>query len=373
MAKKKTKGRSDPFVSQANSLSLVRYGPEISALTALMRQAEDDYQQSVRGAKSTAQLIQSSVDRAAPTVRAAYDRSQGEATQAFGIAAPDLAALPAGSPFRAVAGIEQAGLTGRLAEQAASTTAELQDRRVAAQEGSQWAQQAARRQLSSDRGKISQRATDLAGEQGAFTASTIQDLIGSDAKARQDAAAAQGRLDQSERNSVRSSGIDPDTGQPIPGGRLDPKAKPKEWASDASQAKASDVIQTALAAAEGLSKRGVSRADAGQALRVGAKPRPIYRTVTDPITKKRTQQRVLVDGVPKMTSSLPRIDQTLYLQAALDLAYDGHLSRRTQHLLHQRGIQLAPLGVTTLGAFQENQRHITRPGTAPAVGGQRPT
>jgi hypothetical protein len=40
---------------------------------------------------------------------------------------------------------------------------------------------------------------------------------------------------QSERNSLRSAGIDPKTGRPIPGGKLDPKRAGKKGGPTGSQ------------------------------------------------------------------------------------------------------------------------------------------
>ena len=54
---------------------------------------------------------------------------------------------------------------------------------------------------------------------------------------------------------------------------------------------------------------------------------------------------------------LPKIEDQLYLSAALDMAYDKHLSRRNQKLLHQNQIQIAPLGVTT---YQEWLRELDK-------------
>lgn len=366
MAAKKT-SRSDPFVSQANAESLVRYGPQISALTALMRQSEDTYNQTVAGAKSTAGLIQAAVDRAQPTVGAAYDRSIGQAGQAFGVAQPALNALPAGSPFTAVAGLEQAGLTGRLAESRASTLSELADRRVAAQEGSQYAQQAAGRTLASDRAKIGQQATDLAGQQGAFVADTIQQNIDASDKANATAKNQQANRDQTERDSLRSSGIDPDTGQPIPGGKLDPKtAAGKKWLSATAQGKAGDAIQGALNEAKTLKQSGAAREEAAQLLLQGSKDtsQTVYENV--PVVdqfgnvvkgKTKRQPKLNRDGtvVTKTVPGLPKVNSQLLLSAALDMAYDGHLSRRNQQLLHARGIQLAPLGLVTYGQWQRQR------------------
>jgi hypothetical protein len=68
--------------------------------------------------------------------------------------------------------------------------------------------------------KVFERKQSLAQEKGAFTALTTQQL---EEAARKEAnhvrALNNARLGQSERNSVRTSGFDPNTGLPMPGGK----------------------------------------------------------------------------------------------------------------------------------------------------------
>jgi hypothetical protein len=285
----------NPFAQQAADLSLVRYGPEVSALTALLRQAQTDLSQRTASARSGAQLIQSSVDAARPDIQGIYDTAGQQATAAQQIAAPQLAALPAGSPFAAAAALEQSGLATRLAGARAGALTDLTQERIGAAQGAVGETQAAQRAYAQARGQIGQRAQDLAQEQGAFTASTIQDLMSADAKAQADAAKQQASLTQSERNSVRSSGIDPDTGQPIPGGKLDPNApknkpKPTPWANPKDQAAAANTLHSALDEIKSLKadSPNLTRQQAAKLLLEGAddipdKEVPVY----DPATGKK--------------------------------------------------------------------------------------
>jgi hypothetical protein len=352
--------------NQARDLAFVRYSPELSALTALLKQAQQTRSETIQSGRSAATAIQATVDRARPEVRNVYTAAQRTANAANKIAAPSLAALPAGNPFSAAAAIEQSGLQGRLGESQAATLSELSERRVDAAAGA--AGQA--RQANTAFGKTAQqlgtRRQDIGREAGSFITSTIRDLMDANASAKADAQRIAAGLVNSRGNAWISAGVDPATGKPIPGGRLDPAAPQnqpagKKWATSAQQTAAAAAIQSGFHAAAPLSTRGVSREDAAAALRTGAKPRPVYETVQ---TKDRTgrvtgtkQQKVLnPDGTPKMTSSVPKVKEELYIQAAIEMAYDGHLSKRTQRLLHKNRIQIAPLGVTSAGEYERRRR-----------------
>jgi hypothetical protein len=370
---------------QAADLSTVRYGPEVSALTALIRQAEEDRDQRVRTARSTASLIQGAVDEARPGVRAVYRDAGRQSSAQQQIAA---SALTPGSPFAQAAAIEQSGLRSRMSGARAAALTDLTSRRIAAGEGAAYAQSAAQRDFAKTRGQIGQRAQDLAREQGAFQSSTIMDLIGADQKARADAVELSARLGQQERNSIRSSGIDPNTGKPIPGGRLDPKARPgkgnagRGWATSTQQAAAQDTIGQAIHEAKTLKQSGAKRHEVAQMLLEGVddvprKEIPVY----DPATGKKKLNR---DGTP-VTKAVPAvpgvkaIPHKLFVQAAIDIAYDGHLSKRTTRLLHARGIKIKPLGIRTYSDFLRaidriSRRPIRTPPLAPDGSGQmRPT
>lgn len=364
MAKKKT----DPNVTSAAEQATINYGPQETVLAQLLRDAETRRDTALQQAKSGRQYTVGAVNAAIPQVQSAYQTAGQAVTPGF---------VGGG-------GVEASALQARMGEAQAQATSQLDARRVGAVEGEQAARVQAQNNYSTDRGKVLASAQDLAGEKGAFTAKTISDLEAADAQAQADAAKTQAQLDNSRGNAWISAGVDPATGAPIPGGKLDPKAKGNGgagWASNAVQTKASDVIGAARNEIQTLKASGASRADAAQLLLSGApatKGEPVYETVKDPRTGKTKQQRVLnKDGTPKMTNGVPALEQVksqLLLSAALDMEYLGHLSQHTQDLLHKRGIKLQPLDVTTLGQYQQSVRQpVSRPGNAPAQGGSRPT
>jgi hypothetical protein len=86
------KGVPKRYRQQASDLTLIRYGPEVSALTALMRQAQSDRTDRIRTARSTASLIQNAVDQARPQIASLYAKAGPAAQAAYNIAAPQLAA-----------------------------------------------------------------------------------------------------------------------------------------------------------------------------------------------------------------------------------------------------------------------------------------
>lgn len=119
----------------------------------------------------------------------------------------------------------------------------------------------------------------------------------------------------------------------------------KKWASTEAQGKAASQIEQALAATKN-SLRGMTRQQAARYLTQGATDRPIY---------DENGKRVLnPDGTQKTTGSLRAFDP-LWASVALDVFYDGHISRRNVQRLHARGIKVNDLG------------YRTRPKSAPEV------
>jgi hypothetical protein len=352
--------RRNRFQQQAADLSLVRYGPEISALTALLRDAASSRDTRLTQATNARQAGVRAVFDARPQVEHAYEAAGQAVSPAF---------VNGG-------GIEASALTARLGESAALARSQIEDRRVSAIQGEGSARQQILRDFAQDKGKITARALDLAREQGAYGASTLQQLIGDDAaakaKARQDAADRQDAMTRALIGQGLLPGPDGSL-TPLPGGKADPNApsnKPKKtWATPVQQAAASDTLQAALNEAKTLKASGAGRHEVAQLLLDGDKGRPerqvpVYDTTTG---KKKLHE----DGTPVMKTvpavpPLPQVKSQLLLSAALDIAYDGHLSRRNQRLLHERGVKIGPLGVTTYGQYQRQQQRRRR-----ATGGAR--
>jgi hypothetical protein len=291
----------------------------------------------------------------------------------------DLAGLGGvANSIKAGAALEQAGAGNRLREAQAAALTDMSVRRVQAREGEQFATQNARRALVGELQKIFERSQSLGRERGAFTAATARQLreaateratrVAIERMGNESAAERQALdLAQSERNSQRSAGLDPDTGRPIPGGRLDPRGRRGrrrvQWAPPATQGRVQDQLGVARRYVQDLRRDGASRADIARQLVQG-----VPATLVDTGRKDANGQPVKV-RVP----AIPKVPE-LVASVALDQELNGHLSRENQQRLHRRGIRIRDLGVTSRGEYEQRRRRPSRPPLAPgARGQQRPT
>jgi hypothetical protein len=347
MAKKKTSRRSR-FADDAALQALVRYGPEETGLKALAQQARADYGVSVRQAQTTGDLTLAAAKEAIPGVAKIYDSAGLAQARTASLVSPELAALtgPGAATLQRGGALEVAQQLGNLRASKASALEDLTTRQVAARQGQQFGILAARQKFTQDMQKILGQSQGLAQQKGAFTASTLNALeqaaLGRSTKkqvARIGASASRAntkaRLSQSERNSLRSSGIDPDTGKPIPGGKLDPKKLGTlpggvKLNTAAMHGRVTDQVKSLEGWIRQHKGDYTSRHEIAQDLLNGV----AGQTVTDP----KTGAKIRDPGVPKAPSQLA-------LQAALDVVYNGGLSNGTARALHQRGYSVGALGL----------------------------
>lgn len=361
MAKKPSKKKLDKWASEAALAALLKYSPEESGLTQLADDARSTYTQAVQQARGAGEGTIAAVDAATPRIQQIYDPTLAKVGQAGTLLSADLSKLTnAADSIKAGAALEAQTQIGNLGAARASTLTDLVQRKVAARQGVQYATENARSQFVTDLTKILKRRQDLAVEKGNFTALTDQQL-------RDAARAEQTRLDiaagtnkQSERNSQRSSGIDPDTGKPIPGGELDPETKKgknhgKVSATGATlltggeHRTAAKDLTKATSALETLDPEKDGRKDVAPLLKSGHKSQPVY--TTDPTTGKRVQ-KLTKSGTPVATPEIPQVDELL-AGAAMDQYYDGHISRATQKALADAGYSIKKLGLTTLAEYRK--------------------
>jgi hypothetical protein len=365
--------RRSRWASEAALQALVRYGPEQSGLKALERSAVSQARTSVKTARGSAQTIIGEVDRALPGIKHAYDQAGLDAARtAHAISDPVVNALPEGS-LKAAAALEMSGLQGRLRESKAGAVTELGNRRVQAQQGAQFAISNARSTLTTELEKIFQRQQDLRRERGAFTASTMAQL-GEAARER----AQQLNIEkmgnaQSERGSLRTAGINPDTGKPYKGGKLDPdgngrrgdQSKPKGKGGGGSSAGATTEKhlewQSGIEEISNAAKRykgKLSRAQIVEKLKQG---RPQQRIDTDPDTGEKLANPVSLPSIPQYKADLK-------MTAALDIALDGHLSKATQRRLHRSGFSIEQLGLPSYGEWRRRAAGYEKRTGRPARG-----
>lgn len=367
MAKRKHKRRSR-WMSEAALQALVRFGPEESGLKAAQREAAGAYKTTVRQADATSAGIRYAIDDVRPDVQTSYDAAGLQAARAAHVADDSLGAGVPDS-LKAAIGAERAGFTSRLGESRAQALTELDTRKVQAVEGAGFAKSNARRELASTLTKLFERRQDLRREKGAFTVATAGQLKTA-AQDRADTIANQeaGR-GQQERNSLRSAGIDPDTGKAIPNGKLDPKANPKkrtaagggpllspdkhlEWST------AIDEIVSAASPYKGkLSRHAIvvklAKGRDKQTVLVDRNGNPLPEGLSGPEKVKAGAHKVTL-GAKKAYKP------DLRMSAALDVALAGHLSQTTQKRLHAAGFSVHDLGLPTYGSFRAQQKKRAR-------------
>jgi hypothetical protein len=353
------------YTRQSRNLGIVRYGPELGALTALLKQAQQTRSEQLGSARTANAAIQSSLDLARPEARNVYTAAQRTANAQNAITAPSLAALPAGNPYSAAAAIEQGGLKGRLAESKAATLSELSQRRVDAAAGYAGTRRQAQRDYAKTLGQIGDRSRGITQEMGAYIASTLADLTGADAKTRAEAKRIAAQINASRGNAWIAAGADPVTHKPIPGGRLDPNA-PQNQPESAKPTKPSKPTGADRTAAADYSKaqKWIERLD-NPTLRkqVGSNRKAARHAIAEN----------LLLGNPK--AGIPAVPRPV-LSAALDMYFDGEIGNNTVRLLHQLGYKVGRLpGTVTRRQRGRRQRpYSPRVATAPGYRGQtRPT
>jgi hypothetical protein len=345
--------RGNRWTRQAALEALLRFGPELSGLKALQREAEGQFRSSVHGARATARGTVQAVRGAKPEVRDIYHDAR-HATKDIGqVIGPDMAGVPAS--LQAAISQETTGFRNRMAESQAAALTDLTQQRVAAQAGKGAAIRSARDEFANQIQQVLQRRLDLAQEQGAYTSLRVGELRQEAQKRADQFALKQMGLTQSERNSIRSSGIDPNTGKPIPGGRLDPKTEKgkKGRATRAQIGSAQDTVGLANSWVTRLRHAGLDRHDIAQVLLSGRESSTVQ--IHDPSTGKPVYNP---DGTPKTkkVSAVPKIASQLLLSATLDQHFGGYVSEATRRKLHRRGIYLTDLGLVNLRDYRRKNK-----------------
>ncbi|HEY4096154.1 MAG TPA: hypothetical protein VGM33_11605 [Baekduia sp.] len=356
-----SKSKSKRFVSDAALQALVKFGPQLDVLKQAQRQATSQYSSQVAQADAGRIGVQQSVDAAVPQVARIYDDAGLDAARTSNtLIGHDLAGLSGvADSIKAGAAAEAAAMGGRLGVAKASALTDLADRRVAAASGAVTAKRQAQSSLVDNLAKILQSQQDLTGQKGTFEASALNDLIADDADRTQKTALNSADNSQSERNSLRSAGIDPDTGAPIPGGKLDPaakKPKPKYASTDKHIEYASDIHQIASIATKYKGK--ASREQIVERLQLGRPQETLYVNENgDKVPEANKKDK----GVQKVTRpSIPAFPADIRMAAALDVALDGHLSRKTQKELQRQHFKVKDLNLPTYGQWRAQNPPVSK-------------
>lgn len=365
--KKKTatrRAKVDPFATQAAQEALLKFGPEESGLAELAQTAKDTYTTTVKQAQGTGASTIAAIDRARPAMQAIYDQAGGaQAATAKTLIGSDLAGLgPVAASIKAGAASEQATQLGNIQQARASALTDLLTRRVAATGGVQFATENARNQLAGDLGKVLTRKQQLAQEKGTFEQLTARELGQAAQELASKTELETAKLDQQERNSLRTSGTDPDTGGLTADAAITasrPKSSSRGGGSGTTgaggvklqtqqaQSRVASTIETIANRAHNVhaTNPNLTRAQLVQYLSSDRPAKSPQR-----ILDKTTGKPVLnPDGTPKTTSARAAVKGAapdILMTAALDQTLYGYLSPNTQKKLQARGYSIRALGLT---------------------------
>lgn len=323
MAKKKP-GR---FITQATQDALVRFGPEISGLKALIQQAQEERSTGINAARTTAQAITNAVDQARPQVTKVYNTAAATQSRVSDQVVGDIAHLTGVNPnIVAAMAVERAASSDRTSTGRADTLSDLSRQRVAAQRGKQFGIQSANREFSSAVSKVLQRQVDLANEQGAFIASQTSKARQAAAERRQAMRKVKLQLTQQERASLRSSGVDPDTG------KLTKNAKIKVESIKAQQQK------------DEQRQKKPTQGDRSAVANFGKALTWAGRLSTSKGAQSKTKQQIRRGAVEVLTTGdrdngIPAIPQPL-ARAAVEMKVDGYVSQSTIKMLRKQGYRV---------------------------------
>lgn len=339
MASRKRSSRGSQFASQIGAESELRFGPQTDALAALLKQALGDRDQGLQVQRTTREGLIQAARGAQPAAQQALQSSLGTIDAALqgitpsGLMASDIAATKA-----------------RLADQSARTATELASRENDAAAGYAAGVRGVQSQYRSDRDKIADQLNSLAGQEGTFGASRLAELLGEDRKLRHD-------TNQQTRQQTFTAGENR-AGRAVTRRGQDLSHQDRQASIDARQKKAAkanagrlpggakllspekhgqfqDQVESTLAWIKAHRGDYQSRHEMAQDLSTGV----AASKVTDPDSG----QEISDPGVPKAKSQLA-------LSVALDIAFDGKVSRHgfggqgNLGRLHQRGYSVKRLG-----------------------------
>jgi hypothetical protein len=193
------------FINQAALEALVRFGPELSGLKELQREAIMEYATGIKQAHGAARGIVGTIDQARPGVRKIYDDAGVSASKHASMLSGDVAQLPGvANSIKAGAQLEGTHALAALRDAQSAALTDLQSRRVAAKEGEAFAVQRAHTELVDSLAKVLGRKQDLRREQGAFTALTARELQQSAQQRQDNLRIARGRIKATERGQTLS-------------------------------------------------------------------------------------------------------------------------------------------------------------------------
>jgi hypothetical protein len=339
------------FINQAALEALVRFGPELSGLKELQREAIMEYATGIKQAHGAARGIVGMIDQARPGVRKIYDDAGVSASKHASMLSGDVAQLPGvANSIKAGAQLEGTHALAALRDAQSAALTDLQSRRVAAKEGEAFAVQRAHTELVDSLAKVLGRKQDLRREQGAFTALTARELRQSEQQRQDNLNIARGRIKATER------------GQNI--------TKRGQTLSHADRVRQQNISHADRVAAQKLraqAKAGKGRSGYGPNGQSQSAHDKFASSVEDmvriarPWVKHLSRAQIvakLTKGRPALSTplkgggraSLPAIKPMpadLRMSVALDIATSGYVGGRTIRRMRSRGWSVAQMGLPT--------------------------
>lgn len=376
---------------QARLEAELQYGPQRRELGAALGEAQSARDQSVAAAHGTSRGLRATIRAQRGSVKDLYADTGSKLRANADAVLPAIVGVsgPASAIAQAAAGEHQAALDANTVARG-NTLQNYADQLVRARAGEAFAVRQAQQVYGQDAGKILGQLAGVAEDQGKYTATELGRLVdtalGRQVTLRGQTLAHRDRR-QSELETHRHNVAAEDNQRTTARQRQSDAG----FLSPTQQAKAQDAVHQALNEVHDFKRRGLRRHEVAQTLRSGVddqtlKPEPLY----DPATGKakvdpKTGQRLYRDPLSgkTTTSSQPvkvpgvqAVESEATLQAALDIAYDGFLSKRTQTMLRKAGIRVRRLGVPTYGSHrgqhlrgrQRQQQQVEAHGGAPSTG-----
>jgi hypothetical protein len=351
MARRRRRNR---FVNQATLEALVRFGPELSGLKELQRQAIMEYATGVKQAHGVARGTVGIIDQARPTVRKIYDDAGVSASQHASMLTGDVAALPGvANSIKAGAQLEATHSLAALRDAKSAALTDLQSRRVAAKEGETFAVNRAHTELVDSLAKVLGRKQDLRREQGAFTALTSGNLRQAAQERADNLSIARGRIKATERGQTLSH-QDRVRGQNLSHADRQAAARRKaagagrsgygangqsESAHDKFASTVEDIVRIASPWAKHLSRAQIiqklTKGRPAFSGPVDANGRPV-----DPAHKDRAIGRASIPAIKPMPADLR-------MSVALDIATSGYVGSTTIRRMRSRGWSVSQMGLPT--------------------------
>lgn len=306
--------KRDDLLARALLDVSLKTDPQLGALRSLLSERASQYSRERSVNAANARGIQAATREATPNVRGAFD-------QALSSVSAQRAALGQQSDPQAFA------YARRVGEERANALTDLSQRSVRAEEGRVYANSQARSKYLGDKDKIRGQLVDLLGQRGALTTQRLREL-----ESDEDKAAAQRRQQdiQVRGQDITARGqditsADRRAGQRAAAQRSAAGKSKVKWATPEQQSLARSSIESAMTQAKYL--RDVS----------GKKSRAdIIDTLIRGRPAVKRDSGVTLPAIKALDAD--------YVRAAVNVLFDGSLSRGDVQRLHNRRLRIKSLG-----------------------------